>query len=413
MANSSTPTFTVADFVASLNQTLSYAYPDVIIVGEVANFNSSQGKWFFWDLKHVEVDLEQSEAEAGQGTATNDTHSPTQQTLRNTNTLTPDPSPAKISCFGTAWQLKTPLENGWKIKVKARPEFNARFGKFSLIVTAVQPIGAGSIKLAFERLKAKLTQEGLFAPERKRPLPRHLNRIAVISSTEAAGYKDFIKILGERTGGLVVDVIHTQVQGLQAPEQIIRALQKLNEKAEAEVIVLIRGGGSADDLAAFNDETLTRAIATSKIPTITGIGHEIDITLADLAADVRASTPSNAAELLVPDKRAFLAHQHDKLSSLHAYLIRAVEEQSRAIDLQPVRHLMLQNADQALESVRQKIAILNELNPDRVLERGYAIIRNLSDSSLPSDNKPKIGADLEILRQNDIILAEVKEIHER
>lgn len=149
----------------------------------------------------------------------------------------------------------------------------------------------------------------MFAPERKRSLPEIPAHIAVISSTQAAGYADFVKILNERWGGLKVDVAHVQVQGTVAPDQIIRAINYFGEEEVLpEVLVIIRGGGSADDLAAFNDEPLVRAIAGSRIPTIVGVGHEVDVTLADMVADVRAATPSNAAQIVVPDKREWSPH---------------------------------------------------------------------------------------------------------
>ena len=192
-----------------------------------------------------------------------------------------------------------------KVIVRATPKVTA-WGKFSLTIQTIRPSGEGSLKKSFDLLKAKLEKEGLFAQERKRTLPKLPTHIGVISSTQAAGYTDFITILNNRWGGLKVDVAHVQVQGLTAPEQIIRAIRHFNEQKNVpEVLVIVRGGGSADDLAAFNDEPLVREIAASRIPTLVGVGHEVDVTLADMAADVRAATPSDAARLVVPDRREF------------------------------------------------------------------------------------------------------------
>ena len=254
--------FTPTEFISVVNQTLEYAYSPVVVTGEVASFKVNQGKWVFFDLKNEE---------------------------------------SSVSCFMTLWSLRQPLEDGMKVMVRAVPKLT-KWGEFSLTVSAVQPVGEGSLKKAYELLKKKLTAEGLFDPAKKRLLPEDLTRIGVISSIQAAGYADFIKIINARWGGMKVQVAHTQVQGLDAPDQIIRALKYFNERAEVQAIAILRGGGSADDLSCFNDEQLVREIASSRIPVITGIGHEVDESLCDLAADVRASTPSNAAEILTRDK---------------------------------------------------------------------------------------------------------------
>jgi exodeoxyribonuclease VII large subunit len=158
------------------------------------------------------------------------------------------------------YQLRVPLEDGMKIVVRGVPKVT-KWGKFSFTVSAIKPVGDGSIKKAFELLKKKLSDEGLFAPEKKRELPKDLTKLGVISSTGAAGYADFVKILNARWGGIHVQVAHTQVQGMDAPDQIIRALKYFNERSEVQVIAILRGGGSADDLSCFNDEELVRAIA--------------------------------------------------------------------------------------------------------------------------------------------------------
>ena len=261
------PILTPSDFLAVTNQILDSAYPAILLEGEVSNFKVSQGKWVFFDLK-----------DAG----------------------------ASLGCFMPLSTLTHKLTDGMKIRLRATAKLT-NWGKFSLTVMRIIPIGEGSIKKSLDLLKEKLKKEGLFAPDRKREIPNTLSHIGIISSTQAAGYHDFLKIIENRWAGLHITVAHTAVQGLDAASQIIRALNYLNEQGEIEAIAIIRGGGSADDLSAFNDEALVRAISTSKIPVITGIGHEIDETLADLVADLRASTPSNAAERLTRDKRSILS----------------------------------------------------------------------------------------------------------
>lgn len=428
----SAPVFTVSQFLDTLNQDLAYAFSGIVIEGEVASYKVSQGKWVFFDLKDDE---------------------------------------SSVNCFIPIWQLSLPLEDGMKVRLKALPKVT-KWGKFSLTVQKIAPLGEGSIKKAYELLKQKLTKEGLFDPARKRPLPDRLEKIGVISSTGAAGFADFCKILNARWGGLEIQVCHTQVQGLVAPDQIIRALKYLNEKSEVDVIAIIRGGGSADDLSCFNDEALVRAIAASKIPVATGIGHEVDESLADLAADLRASTPSNCAELLTLDRFAELrridlqirtlrskltdaisdaesivftrtdgiyqtifghltarvSELTDKIANLRHYLNQSLASASTteldvkianlshylnqhlsasALDLETKttnlsRHLS-QLLSAALVNVGSTLKILESMNPDLVLRRGYAII----------SGEIEPGKILEITTFEKSISAQVKSITPR
>ena len=225
------PVFSVAQAVATFNQILDAAVPLVEVVGEVANFKVNQGKWVFFDLKDQEC---------------------------------------LLSCFMPVYQLRVAVEDGMRVQVLARPNVT-KWGKFSLTVQSIRPVGKGSIKKSFELLRRKLADEGLFDDERKRTLPYLPQHIGVISSVDAAGYRDFIKIITARLGGLRIDVISTLVQGAEAPDQIIAAIRQFNQLADPpEVLAIIRGGGSRDDLVAFDDERLVRTIAASRIPTIVG-----------------------------------------------------------------------------------------------------------------------------------------------
>jgi exodeoxyribonuclease VII large subunit len=264
-----------------------------------------------------------------------------------------------------------------KVIVTASPKLT-QWGKFSLTVRSIRPSGEGSLKKSFELLKAKLDKEGLFAPERKRSLPRIPKHVAVISSTGAAGYADFIKILGDRWGGVKVDVAHVQVQGADAPDQMIRALKYFNEReALPEVIVMIRGCGSADDLAAFNDELLVREIAASRIPTLVGVGHETDSSLADLVADVQAATPSNAAQLLVPDRNEIIRSVHYQVRTLLPKVEQGIAAQQ--LFLREVLDTALRTTTSRLEVQDERLrtlrTILQQLDPQTVLQRGYALLR--------------------------------------
>lgn len=357
------PIFSVSDFIAVVNQTFEYAYPNIEIEGEVASFKVNQGKFIFFDIKD---------------------------------------KGGSVGCFMTVWQLRVPIEDGMKVIVSTVPKLT-QWGKFSLTVKAVRPSGEGALKKSFELLKAKLGAEGLFATERKRQLPAAPGHIAVISSTQSAGYADFIKILGDRWGGMRVDVAHVQVQGASAPDQIIRAIDYFNQQeALPEVIVIIRGGGSADDLAAFNDELLVRSVAGSRVPTLVGVGHETDESLADLAADVRAATPSNAAQILVPDKQEIIRAIHVQVGSLLPRMLQLISQYQQTINLQLISSLKVIESsidDQQLRLSSLK-SILAQLSPNTVLARGYALVRGVI----------KAGSMIEIETNEAIIKAEVKNV---
>lgn len=191
--------------------------------------------------------------------------------------------------------------DGQKVLVRARIGLYEPRGEYQLIVDHMEDAGLGALKRQFEELSAKLEQEGLFAAQRKRPLPSLPRRIGIITSPTGAAVRDILHVLARRFPATAVLIYPVPVQGAQAAAEIVAALEAAGRRAECDVLILARGGGSLEDLWAFNDERLARAIVASPIPVITGIGHEIDFTIADFAADVRAPTPSAAAELVVPD----------------------------------------------------------------------------------------------------------------
>lgn len=357
------PKFSVSDFVASINQTLEFTYPAVEIEGEVSSFKVNQGKFVFFDLK--------------------------------------DES-SSVGCFMTVWQLRVPIEDGMKVVVRAVPKVT-QWGKFSLTVQAIRPSGEGSLKKSFDLLKAKLEKEGLFSEERKRQLPHMPRHIGVISSTQAAGYADFIKILDDRWGGIKVDVAHVQVQGEVAPDQIIRAIKYFNGLEHIpEVLVIIRGGGSADDLAVFNDELLVREIASSRIPTIVGVGHEVDETLADMAADVRAATPSNAAQIIVPDRKAVVSNNQAVVARIGQLIFSQIDATIREMhnSLHRAAERISSRYDLVYQALGELKSLLNAYNPEHVLARGYAILKG----------GRYVGEQIEIETKSELISAEVKNV---
>lgn len=330
--------FTPSDFVAVLNQTLDYAYPLVTIEGEISNIRVSRGKWVYFDVK--------------------------------------DES-ASIKCFGTVYVLPGPLEDGMMVRIVASPRLHPLYN-FSLNLQSVVPVGEGSLKKAADLLFTKLDKEGLFDPARKRVVPFAPERIGLITSKESAAYADFTKILAERWGGVHITHMDTQVQGEQAVTDIVQAIDRLNQLPEPpEVIVITRGGGSADDLAAFGAEQIVRAVAASRVPTLVAIGHEIDESLAELAADMRASTPSNAAELLVPDKKQVLSVLKTEHKNLSELVFSHIKDAGQSVKetAQALGHLLEQAYTIAEQTVARQADLLEALNPQAALARGYAVLR--------------------------------------
>ena len=330
--------FGVSDFVAYLNQTLEIAYPYVTIEGELANFRVSKNRWVYFDLKDDD---------------------------------------SSVKFFGTVYALPGPLEEGMVVRVSGNPRLHNLYG-FSVNVQTITPVGEGTLRRAADLLAAKLQAEGLFAPERKRALPYPPQRLALITAGESAAYADFLKILNARWRGLEVDHYDVQVQGEPAVGQIVAAIAAANAAAQVpDVLVITRGGGSADDLAAFSTEQVTRAVAASRVPTLVAIGHEVDVSLAELAADQRASTPSNAAELLTPDRGVVLRQLEELRNDLGRGLTRLVATFkdwliSERRELDRGLQTAYQTAQSRLEIARR---LLSAYDPTTALRRGYAIIR--------------------------------------
>ncbi len=221
------------------------------------------------------------------------------------------------------------LKDGARIRLRGRPSFYAPRGRLQLVADRVEAVGRGALLEALERLKEKLTAEGLFSPERKRALPNDPRVIGVVTSPAGAAIHDVIKVAFRR-GGARILLAPARVQGDGAAESILRALRAIQRVAEVDVIIVGRGGGSSDDLLAFNDEALVRAVVACRVPVMSAVGHEVDFTLVDFAADARAATPSQAAEMLVPDRRARAATlQQTRVRLVHAMRARLSAERVR------------------------------------------------------------------------------------
>jgi exodeoxyribonuclease VII large subunit len=298
-------------------------------------------------------------------------------------------------------------QEGEAVEAHGRISVYEAGGQYQLYVDAVRAVGEGELYREFLRLKAKLEAEGLFDPERKRPLPAWPQRIGVVTSPDAAALQDVIHVLRRRYPLVTLVLSPTPVQGAQAPEKIVAALDALVRFGRVDVILVVRGGGSMEDLWAFNDESVVRAVADCAVPTVSGIGHETDIILTDFAADVRAATPSAAAEVATPDRQNLSqeldeARQRmtrrfgEQLAELRLALQRlqaALNAASPRAQIRVARRQMDEQVRRAHSGLRHALAMrraavagiakmLQAVSPIAVLERGYAIVRRDEDGAL-------------------------------
>ena len=297
-----------------------------------------------------------------------------------------------------ASKLQFRPENGMKVIVKARVSLYEKDGSFQIYIEEMQPDGVGALQVAYEQLKKRLSEEGLFDPNRKKPLPKYPGRIGVITSPTGAAVRDILNVLGRRYPLATIVFAPVLVQGDGAPPQLIKALTYFNDVKAADVIILGRGGGSIEELWAFNDEGVARAVAASAIPVISAVGHETDFTICDFAADLRAPTPSAAAELAVPDRAQLLSRVEQmqgiarrglrstiEAASHRLAVVRSrrclstplfyVEEQGMRLDY--LTRAFVHAAQNSLSESGKRLAAiggkLDALSPLKVLSRGYSI----------------------------------------
>lgn len=313
--------YTVTRLNREVRQFLEQQWADIWLVGEISNFSRpGSGHWYF--------------------------------TLKDND--------AQISCAmfrGNNQRVRVPVNAGIQVMVRARISLYEPRGNYQLIVEHLEPAGDGLLQQRYEELKRVLATEGLFAAERKKPIPQRVQKLGVITSPSGAALHDVLAVLKRRDPSLQITVYPTQVQGAEAPAAIRRALAAAIRRNEVDALLITRGGGSLEDLWAFNDEALARDIAACPIPTISAVGHEVDFTIADFVADLRAATPSAAAELLSQDNLAHVRH----LMQLRERTWRAwiTIQQNKRIHL---NHLM---------------ARLQPLNPKRRIEQQAQLLDSL------------------------------------
>jgi len=353
----------VGDLVSRVRSLIENEYADVWVEGEISNYRPAPSGHVYFTLKDAQAQL-------------------------------------PIVLFRRqAMLLRFRPEDGLHVLVRGRVSVYEQRGQMQLVAETMEPVGAGSLQLAFEQLKAKLKAEGLFEQGRKRPLPAYPRTVAIVTSSTGAVIRDFLNVAGRRHAGLSVLLYPVSVQGDQAPAEIAAALSALNEAAAAQpgfadLIVVARGGGSLEDLAAFNSERVARAIAASGLPVVSAVGHETDFTIADFVADLRAPTPSAAAELITEAQHAVaerLATQAHRLERAARFQLLQAQQRLARVDVSRTQarvtsllHRLVQRVDEL--GFRQESAMAAQLR------RRQTRVAALATEILRTDPRQRIAA---------------------
>jgi len=363
---------TISDLTSQIRDRLEEEFKDVWVVGELSSFRApSSGHLYF--------------------------------------TLKDEGSQVKAVMFRSyAGLLRFRPEDGLEVIVRGRVSVYSARGDLQLYVSVMEPRGVGAQQLALEQLKAALAAEGLFAAERKRPLPFFPRCIGIVTALTGAAIHDMLTILYQRCPYTRVIVRPTKVQGIGAGVEVAASIRELNEHGEVEVLIVGRGGGSREDLSAFNEEVVARAIAASAMPVVAAVGHEIDLSIADLVADCRAPTPTAAAEMVMPQWEALRTQVEDQYQALFAAMSRFLLHRQDAIahsrqrlrDPQPTvaakREQLRASVARLIAAVTRRreqtrsrwqelTAALNSLSPLAVLGRGYSLTRTIPDGHIVTD----------------------------
>lgn len=345
---------------------------------------------------------------------------------------------AQLKCVmfkGSALRLRFRPENGMKIIALGRITCYPRDGAFQLYCTALTPDGMGDLHVAFEQMKAKLAAQGLFDPAHKKPLPKFPGTIGIVTSSAGAAVHDMLRILRKRYPLTQVRLFPVRVQGAEAPGEIAAAIRYANAYKLADLLIVGRGGGSIEDLWAFNEEQVAYAIYESRIPIISAVGHEPDVTISDYVADLRAATPSNAAELAVPDQDALRQYLDRNTSAMASILNRQINTSRQRLKVladspamaAPTAYLV--QRQKALELLRSRLiaaqnqtisrmnrryisaaAKLDAMSPLKVLTRGYSVVRKEDGTLLRSTENAAPGEKIIVSLSDGSLTASISEI---
>jgi exodeoxyribonuclease VII large subunit len=388
--------FTVTQLTARIKDLLEGSFPDVWVEGEISNLSIPQSGHAYFTLKD-----EQSQVRA-------------------------------VVFRSSRQRLKFSLQHGMHVICRGRVGVYEPRGEYQLILEYIEPKGIGALQKAYEELKAKLEKEGLFAPERKKPLPLLPRRIGIVTSPTGAAIQDILRVIKRRHPNVHILIYSVPVQGPEAAPAIVEAIRYFNRERNVDVMIVGRGGGSLEDLWAFNEEQVARAIFASAIPVISAVGHETDYTIADFVADLRAPTPSAAAEMVVESE----VHFRDQIAVLESLLARSIRQQFERLRA-PLREAMrvlvdprrkleqfVQRVDELLDRLatgighhlrrdRQLLAsyasALDHLNPLGILSRGYSITKKLPEGTILKDaSEVKPGDRLSTLLHRGEVVSRVE-----
>ncbi len=388
--------YTVSELTADIKSLLEENFPFIWISGEISNFRMPGSKHFYFTLKDENAQI------------------------------------SAVMFRGQNRNLKFDPEDGMNVTGLGRISVYAPRGNYQIILEYLEPAGIGALQVAFEQLKARLSAEGLFDKEHKKYLPFLPKKISVITSPAGAVVHDILKIVNRRFPNVHIEIIQVKVQGQGADREIAAGIELLNRRGDSDVAILARGGGSLEDLHAFNSEIVARAVFASEIPIISAVGHETDFTISDFVADIRASTPSAAAELAVPLKDD-LTRECSRLSmSLKMRFFRYTERQRSLLNeiskklTHPSRRmqdLRLKTDDLAtrlvrafINSIRQRrehlswrADRLHALSPAAILSRGYSITRTIPDARVVTNSETvNKGQNLEVILEKGVLTCSVE-----
>ncbi len=383
--NAQEPVLSISELTAEIKDLLETSFADVWVEGEISNFSRAGSGHCYLTLKDRDAQL-----------------------------------PAVI-WRSTAGRVRFRLDDGLEVVCRGQVDVYPPRGRYQLIIREIQPKGIGALELALRQLREKLAREGLFDADRKRPLPSFVRRVAVVTSPTGAAIRDFLEVLRRRWRGVDVWVVPVRVQGEGSAEEIAAAVEMVNRlAAPCDCLVVTRGGGSLEDLWAFNEEVVVRSIFASRIPVISAVGHEIDVTLSDLVADVRALTPSEAAELVAPSSEELqgrLRQYEGRITAAVRARLRGARARLDAVTsrrvfrrpLEQVRDLARRVDELELRANRATVnrmerargrldslaAQLDSLSPLRVLARGYSLTETASDGQVIHDaGELSVGEEL-------------------
>jgi exodeoxyribonuclease VII large subunit len=392
------PTISVTELVTAFKEIIETALPPVCVEAEISNCKRSAAGHYYLTLKDDSSEI------------------------------------GAVIWKATAARLKFQPKDGLRVLATGALQVYVARGSCQFIINRLQPQGVGELELALRQLKQKLEAEGLFAPERKRALPRIPRRIALVTSPTSAAVRDMIQVITRRWPAANLIILPVPVQGDGAAPRIARAIGSVGQIPDVDVVIAGRGGGSLEDLWAFNEEVVARAIANCPIPVVSAVGHEVDVSIADLVADRRALTPSEAGELVVPSAADLRTGLRQSAARVHQIMFGRVERLKQQLDAIASRNVFQRpmtliderrqrcddvagRADRAIrlqiERIRQRLAAttasLDALSPLSVLARGYSLTTNADGSLVNSVRKVEDGAQIQVRVSDGVIVATVNE----